>query len=326
MAPEDQHAPSRAPKAPTRAPQRRLWFFAGLAAVCAGVGLGAVVGKQGHVSADVRSGSPGYKLTPSGQEVHWAKGAVTVYLDSSLQRLGQGADEAVMQAFGQWVQSDPRLPNLSFDTVQGATEPKQDGKSTVSYGAIKVPGHERDVAITITYSNDKTGEILEADMILNATYPMAALVAKAQTQVQAGSEREDGKEGAGHDANSGEGALGSNSSKKSTSTGESENCQDRYDTQNVATHEAGHFFGLGEDMVERKATMFLGIDECETHKRVLSATDTQAITTLYSQNAEATPAAAGPRACSFGVSASPEPLWLGGALLGLSLLRRRRPR
>ena len=107
----------------------------------------------------MRSGSPGFRATPSGKQIHWAKPSVTVYIDSSVKRLGPMAGEAVMQAFGQWVASDQKLPNLSFDSGKTSTEPKQDGMSTVSYGKITAPGHERDVAITITYSADKTGEI-----------------------------------------------------------------------------------------------------------------------------------------------------------------------
>jgi MYXO-CTERM domain-containing protein len=308
VAPEEQAPPSSQAR-PERAPRRRLWFFPALGALFAGIGLAAVLG-GGHVTAEVRSGSPGYRSTPSGKQIHWGKKAVTVYLDSSLKKLGNGADEAVMQAFGQWVLSDPRLPDLAFDTGKTSAQPKQDGMSTVSYGKIQVPGHERDVAITVTYSNDKSGEILEADVILNAAYPMATLLARAKHDE--------------HGANKGD-DRGSN---KSNSADESMDCQNRYDAQNVVTHEAGHFFGLGEDLVERSATMFLSIDQCETHKRALSLTDTQAISTLYAQNADSSeePKTAAARGCSFGAAPGTAPTGALALILGLSLLRRRRPR
>lgn len=310
VAPEDQAPPSTQAR-PERAPRRRLWFFPALGALFAGIGLATVLG-GGHVTSEVRSGSPGFRATPSGKQIHWGKKSITVYLDASLQKLGKGADEAVVQAFGQWVQSDQRLPDLSFDTGKTSEQPKQDGMSTVSYGKIQVPGHERDVAITVTYSNDKSGEILEADVILNAAYPMATLLAKAKHD--------------GHDSDSGDGK--GHGSNKSTSTDESMDCENRYDAQNVVTHEAGHFFGLGEDMVERGATMFLSIDQCETHKRALSLTDTQAISTLYAQNTDSTEDSktSTARGCSFGAASGTPPLGAGALILGLSLLRRRRPR
>lgn len=295
------------------APRRRLWFFAALPAVCLGVGLGSAVGRAGHVTSEVRSGSPGYRSTPSGKQMHWQKPAVTVYLDDSLKRLGPTGGDAVMQAFGQWVASDPRLPNLSFDTGKTSAEPKQDGLSTVSYAPIKLAGHERDVAITVTYSSDQTGEILEADVVLNALYPIGTLTAKLPQKDGAATEKKSERDDDEHAAKS--------------MNDEAVDCQNRYDAQNVATHEAGHFFGLGEDMTERQATMFLRVDECETHKRVLSATDTQAITTLYAQNQDpVTTTGPGAKGCSFGASGADDPIWISGLLLGLSLARRRRPR
>jgi matrixin len=285
-------APEECAQAPTpkRTSWRKLWFFTAVSALVGFSGARLLRAPE-SVSSRVHSGSPGFKTSKTGRDLHWAKKGITVYLDGSLARLGPTANEAVMQAFGQWVGSDPMLPALVFDTGGTSTEPKQDGKSTVSYGHITAHGHEHDVAITISYANDKTGEIVEADVILNALYPMGVLTAMPEN---------DG-------------------------TTEAVDCQNRYDAQNVATHEAGHFFGLGEDMTERRATMFLSINQCETHKRVLSNTDVGAVTTLYaaSQDSEA----AKPAGCSYGAApVGPGALAVSGLVLGLGLLRRRSPR
>lgn len=284
VAPE-QRASLSAPDAPKPA-RRKLWFFIALSTVAAVVGTAAA--KRPQMSQDVRSGSPGYRKSSTGIDQHWAKQSVTVHLDPSLKKLGQGAEDAVMQAFGSWVTSDPRLPELSFDTGNTSAQPVQDGKNTVSYAEITTPGHEKDVAITVTYSNDKTGQILEADMILNARYPMGVLKAKL----------EGGSSG-------------------------SDDCQNRYDAQNVATHEAGHFFGLGEDMVERKAAMFLSIGQCETHKRELATTDIGAVSALYAQ-VQASEESAGPKACGFGPARSGSASAAFSVFLGLAVLHRRR--
>jgi hypothetical protein len=287
-----------------------LWFFTAVSALV-GIGGASLLRSPASVSPDVRSGSPGFKTAKSGRELHWAKQGVTVYLDGSLSRLGSAGNEAVMHAFGQWLGSDPKLPALRFDTGATSTEPKQDGKSTVSYGLIRTPGHERDVAITITYANDQTGEIVEADVILNALYPMGVLTPKPKSS-------DSTSKGSGS-------GSGDNDSGKSR-LDEAEDCQNRYDAQNVATHEAGHFFGLGEDMTERSATMFLSIDQCETHKRVLASTDVGAVSTLYATSQEPEPKsdAAG---CSFGgASPSSRALLVSGLVFGLGLWRRRRAR
>lgn len=272
--------------------RRRLWFFVAVSALVGAVGTAAM--SRPALTQDVRSGSPGYRKSSGGVDQHWQKRSVTVYLDPSLQNLGQGADEAVMQAFGSWVASDPRLPNLAFDSGGTSAQPTQDGKSTVSYAPIATPGHENDLAITVSYSNDKTGEILEADLILNARYPMGVLKAKLEGQVAGARDME------------------------------ADDCQSRYDAQNVVTHEVGHFFGLGEDMTERRATMFASIGRCEMHKRELAATDVGAVTTLYAQ-VQSADATGGPKACSFGRTRSSGAPAVLAAIFGLSLLRRRRP-
>ena len=286
---------------------RKLWFFTAVSAVL-GFSGASLLHRSAHVSSRVHSGSPGFKKSKTGRELHWGKKGVTVYLDGSLSRLGPTGNEAVMQAFGQWAGSDPRLPPLRFDVGATSKEPKQDGKSTVSYAKITTPGHEHDVAITITYANDKTGEIVEADVILNALYPMGVLTAKPRSPDPSatGMGDGDGKRMHGHD--------------------EAEDCQNRYDAQNVATHEAGHFFGLGEDMTERDATMFLSIDQCETHKRLLSSTDVGAVSTLYAGSQEPEPASTAAGCSSGAAPVSAGSTLLSGLVLGLGLARRRRAR
>lgn len=292
-------------------------MFSALAVLAGLAGAGAFP-RRAHISADVRSGSPGYRKTPKGSDIHWENKAVTVYLDSSLSHIGPGANEAIMQAFGEWAASDPRLPDLAFDTGQTSSLPVQDGKSTVSYGRITAPGHEHDVAITVTYANDQTGAIIEADMVLNSLYPMGVLTAKTPSTVAPGGE------GEGTGNHSGRTGTGSRSMLGST---ESTDCRNRYDAQNVATHEAGHFFGLGEDLTEKQATMFQSIDQCETHKRVLSGTDVSALSILYTANQDPEEAQAGPRACSFaGAPVSGSGWAVSAAIFGLALLGRRRRR
>jgi hypothetical protein len=304
-----------------------LWFFAALSAFAGALGVSALR-HPAHVSPDVRSGSPGYRQSPAGHDLHWEKKALTVYLDGSLARLGPGANEAIMQAFGQWVGSDRRLPDLSFDTGATSQTPVQDGKSTVSYGRITLPGHEHDVAITVTYSNDQSGEIVEADIILNALYPMGVLIPKPTAPLTAAadsSEHEENDDGAHGNGDHHDKVTGT--SKLTGSGEESLDCKNRYDTQNVATHEAGHFFGLGEDPIKSNAAMFQLIGQCETHKRTLATTDVGALGVLYAQTEDPEEAKAGARACSFGgVPRTGGGLAVLGLILGAATVGRRRAR
>ncbi len=58
-------------------------------------------------------------------------------------------------------------------------------------------------------------------------------------------------------------------------------CAHVFDVGAVATHESGHFFGLGEDYDDDGATMYLHTEACDAHKRVLTDDDTAAISALY---------------------------------------------
>jgi hypothetical protein len=313
------------------ASRRKLWFFAALS-VFAGVGAVSLFRRQPAVSSNVHSGSPGYRKSPSGQSLHWQQKALTIYLDDSLTHVDPGASDAVMQAFGHWVESDPRLPNLSFDTGKTSPTPTRDGKSTVSYGRITTAGHEHDLAITVSYSNDKTGEIIEADIILNSLYPLGVLTNKssaAGTTTTGSTSAGITNNNSGSNSASNSGPSTGNENSGSLARDEVEDCRNRYDVQNVTTHEAGHFFGLGEDPLERNATMFQTVGQCETHKRLLATTDVSALTTLYQTNEDpeeaAAVAATQSHACSLGrAPSSGAGAWASVLFLGLLLVRRRR--
>lgn len=284
---------------------RKLWFFAAIGVAGA---LGAqAIRDSAEVTPQIHHGSPGFRPSKSGKNQQWHRRALTIYVDDTVTQLGHDATDAVHRAFGHWVESHHHLPALTFDTTRGAAKPKQDGKSTVSYGPIDVPGHERDVAVTLTYSEAHSGEILEADIVLNSAYPLGVLRAVERNWRRDGSRHHAGGHG------------------KSMHADEAEDCRDRYDVQNVLTHEVGHFFGLGEDMTEQGATMFKSIDECETHKRALASTDADAIRLLYTEPPDPEEAAAGPSACSVAFApTSGLSGWSPLLLLGLLAHRRRR--
>lgn len=58
-------------------------------------------------------------------------------------------------------------------------------------------------------------------------------------------------------------------------------CSRIFDVGAVATHESGHFFGLGEDWDDHATTMYVVTAPCDSRKRALTAPDTVAITALY---------------------------------------------
>jgi hypothetical protein len=238
------------------------------------------------------SGAPAFRQSSAGKELRWHARNMTVYLDKSLDSLDPGAKNAIQLGFGSWLAADSKLPALKFDTISGSRlSQKPDGKSTVYVAPIDIPGHEQDLALTITFSREDTGEIVEADLVFNSNYKFGVLdtvpVSAATTTTSASNPNSSGKSGTTTGANNG------NNDKKATTTAsidprhseqaDPQKCGQRYDIQNVATHEVGHFFGLGEDPTETDATMFKRVSRCEVHKRLLASTDETAVLQLYAK-------------------------------------------
>jgi MYXO-CTERM domain-containing protein len=197
----------------------------------------------------VVSGRAGLKTTPSGASERWFPGGATITIDPTLAAATPAAKDAVIGAFGAWASSGASLPQLSFDSISTPGQAAQDGVNRLLLGPITIPGQETDLAITITYADTTTGEIIEADTIFNSAYDWTSV----------------GPDAAG--------------------------CSGAYDLQNVATHEAGHFFGLGEDYDDHTTTMYVSSQPCQTSKRALTPSDVSVMSGLYAQDPKSTQAA-----------------------------------
>lgn len=260
---------------------------------------------------NVVSGRAGLKHTKKGQVERWWRDRVTLTVDGSFATFAPGAADTVEEAFGAWVSSDAKLPRLAFDaraTKNVVLAP--DGENRIYYAPIRVPGHEGDLAITVGYSNDDTGEIVEADVIINSLRPFALLNAAPST-TNAGSSK--GTKSGNGDDSSDHGSTGQSRSAltgSGTSSTAAAGCADTYDLRSVVTHEAGHFFGLGEDMTDTAATMYYSTRPCDLGKRELKTDDSSQVTALYVAGEGAGDEPASAQKCSVGT--------LGGSARGSS--------
>ncbi len=203
--------------------------------------------RTAEVPAVYVNGAPREKVTGHGKAQRWAKVPVTVKIDSSVEALGPGALAAVQSGFGAWIASDASLPDLSFDTTSGLTPKLEpDGVNAIIVAPIEFKGHKQDLALTISFVDDKTGRIRESDIIINSKKALAVVAG-----------------------------------------GDEAGCQDSYDLQSVLAHEAGHFFGLGEDHDEVATTMFYKTGKCDLGKRDLELPDRTVMTQLYEPAPEA---------------------------------------
>jgi len=240
------------PAAPTSR-INRLHVALGCALACAAVAGIATWRSQAHRSRgkpvpSVVSGRAGLRKTPSGADERWYTGALTVTIDPTLAQATPSARDAIVSAFGAWASSDASLPQLSFDVSSTPGQAAQDGVNRLLLGPITAAGHEDALAITISYV-DTEGAVVEADTIFNNAYDWAA-IDPAEDNEDEGDDR----------------------------------CRHRYDLQNVATHEAGHFFGLGEDYGDESTTMYVSSKTCQTSKRTLSKPDISVVTGLYAES------------------------------------------
>jgi hypothetical protein len=263
----------RPPVAPKPRRSRRGPLLAALAvlAVSAGVGIAA---HERPMKPEVVSGRAKPKLTATGASERWWQGDVNIVVDESLTKVWPDAQLGVSQAIDGWVKSGAKLPRPTVDMRKSAPlllEP--DGENRIYYGPITINGHENDLGITLQYTNPETGEILESDVVINSKHPFVVVATEED-----GNDDSQGEQG---------------------STGKSHNvrvkdCSAKFDVTSVVTHEIGHFWGLGEDLVDGNATMFYSTSACSVIKRVLKTDDVSAITALYSAPAPAQePSAAG---------------------------------
>ena len=247
------------------------------------------------------SGSPALKKSTDGESVRWHASKSKIYFDASLDSAGNHAREAVQLGFGTWIGTGAKLPSLDFDTTTGAKFGQvPNGKSEVMYGPITLAGHENDLALTVTFSDPKSGEVVESDMIFNSRHPFGILPYSPMATTQ------------------------------SASLGNESGCDQKYDLQSVATHEAGHFFGLGEDFDDKPATMYYTTGRCETNKRVLQGSDETTMSALYVASAAGddeagdTAKGCGGARIGQGQTGGSIPMLSMAGLLGFVLWRRKR--
>ena len=250
----------------------------------------------------------------------------------------QDVEAAVDLAFETWENADcgGSPPNLIFTPLQPSTCKRAEYNCSGNVNTIAFlnpwkdecsdpedPGYDRNAfAVTIVWHNTSTGEILDADMMIND---------QLSSRFNAGGPY-----------------------TNCPDTG----CEDNFaDLGSIVTHEAGHFIGIGhcnpididdpEDPCVQ-ATMFAVADRASVNKRTLAEDDIDAVCTIYppgdlDQSCDWTPkggleldceaspcsdetcSAGGSSGCSATRNANDAP-WGGilAALVGLTAWRRRR--
>ncbi len=324
------------------ADRQRLARALALGALLAGSALAVGILKlpESPTPATV-SGSARLKLSDAGEFVRWRKQATELTVDPSFEQLGSGARDVVALAYATWSSERAHLPALTIDLASTPRRAERDGVNLVTYAPIEIAGHTQSLGVTVAYLL-ADGTITEVDTIINSRKPFQ-VIAERGPAVDAPAEHpaddhdhdrddwadhdgpdHDGPDHGGRDHDGPDHDRDSDVDDGQTRVGAGD-CRQSYDLQSVLAHEAGHFFGLGEDEENREATMYYKTARCDTKQRDLTEDDVAAVETVY---AEPAPAEGGDvnqaAACAMAPGPGPRPLaWTLIALLGTLRAARR---
>jgi hypothetical protein len=248
------------------------------AVVFAGASLAASAHGMAPAQPETHFGAPEIKTSDTGAPLRWKQREVVIAVDASVDAIGPDAAAAIESAFASWTKTGAQLPAFRFERtkdVRLSTTP--DGRNTVLFADIDIPGHTKDVALTVSFADSNTGEILEEDIVLNSRHVIKTLPFGVEAEALSELLRRlgpcDGKDPSEVPSASTVSAYGLASV--------AEVCGHSYDAQNALTHEVGHFLGLGEDKEAADSTMYYRITPCETHKRALNDDDAAAVREVY---------------------------------------------
>lgn len=113
------------------------------------------------------------KHAADGNLVSWRRANVSWTIDSSVRKV-QGGEDAVAAAALAWSQRSG-APALAVEQVDAKLEPGLDGTNAVFFveGGFAPAGNA--LAVTVLSFDDRTGEVLDADIVLNGKYHLGSV-------------------------------------------------------------------------------------------------------------------------------------------------------
>ena len=242
------------------------------------------------------------KHTPSGALVHWGSTNVEFVVDPELQDAADGAEDAVTRALAAW-DGVANAPSMTSHVGSESVKVGYDGVNSIVYAPDGYEPAGGALAITLVTYDDKTGVILDADIVLNGKYSYALLDDSARAPA-----------GAAHVSTEGGGHIGGHA---------------QFDLVHVLAHEAGHALGLSDEPSDATALMYPYTLPGDASSRLPAADDLAGVAVLYAT--PVTPAAdtsspdplAGCSIARAPHAGGTAPFLLAAGLIAFPLIRRR---
>ena len=168
------------------------------------------------------------KHAANGQTAHWGGPTMTFVVDPSIEAAVPGGAAAVEEALMAW-SGLSGAPQLVWTTGPGGGKAAVDGVNTVLFAPDGFGPAGAALAVTVLTFDEDTGEILDADIVVNGVYAFAVLAADARS--------------------TGETAISMEGATTLAATAGT------FDLFHVVAHETGHSLGLG-DVASGDAVMY----------------------------------------------------------------------
>jgi hypothetical protein len=196
------------------------------------------------------------KHASQGALVRWTPSQLTFVVDPSVDSV-VGGSQGVADAVAAWsgASGAPQLAAVAGTTT--AVQPAVDGQNMVLFAANGFGPAGDALAVTLISYDDLTGDVIDADIVVNGKYAFVELAAGVQASSDALPVSTEGGDGAPNDA------------------------ANAFDLQHVVTHEVGHALGLGDQRNDQTAMMYAYTMPGDATLRAPSSDDLDGLASLY---------------------------------------------
>ncbi len=194
------------------------------------------------------------KHTAGGTAVSWRAADVEWTVDASVRKV-PGAEDAVIAAAAAW-SGRGGAPSLAVSQVDADLKPGLDGKNGVFFVESGFPPVGDALAVTVLSFDADTGEVLDADILLNGNYRLGIVTAPVAT-----------------------GNADLTVAPAATSAPVAADAP--YDVRRVLAHEMGHALALSDELHDTSALMYPYIPRGVSLSLSPASDDVAGLATLY---------------------------------------------